>query len=122
MFHHLYIVFLHFRTLNTWKDKLHSLWVSPKYEGTMADDRQDVNVTAGKCSDNTIYKCCRTPLIGLRTHNHYLPYFVDITPNARCAGRFCNQLITGRDLRYGRALAIVQSEEYLLVVSSINHT
>ena len=31
----------------------------------------------------------------------------------------CSQLVSGRNLRYGRALAIIQDEEYLNVVRSI---
>merc|ERR1712223_2128815 len=30
----------------------------------------------------------------------------------------CNQMVVGRELRYGRALAIIQSEEYLNVIDT----
>ena len=35
------------------------------------------------------------------------------TPNAECYIRQCDQIITGRNLLYSRALEIVQNEEYL---------
>ena len=34
-----------------------------------------------------------------------------------CLLRSCDQMVTGRRLRYGRALAIIQAEEYLDAVS-----
>ena len=33
--------------------------------------------------------------------------------NGQCIIRSCNQIISGRSLRYGRALAIILGEEYL---------
>ena len=37
----------------------------------------------------------------------------------RCVRLQCNQLISGRQLRYGRVLAIIHREEYLKEVSII---
>ena len=34
-----------------------------------------------------------------------------------CILRSCNQLVSGRNLQYGRALAIIRMQEYLDVVS-----
>ena len=35
-----------------------------------------------------------------------------------CVARSCNRLVTGRRLKYGRALAIIRTEEYLDAVSN----
>ena len=47
--------------------------------------------------------------------------FICITISCRlggaCIGRSCNQIVSGRRLRYGRALAIIQQQEYLEAVS-----
>ena len=46
----------------------------------------------------------------------YHSYFLGV-----CIARSsCNQQVVGRELRYGRALAIIQSEEYLDAVSIVN--
>ena len=37
-----------------------------------------------------------------------------------CLLRSCNQIIIGRQLRYGRALAIVNNEEYLREVRHVD--
>ena len=46
-------------------------------------------------------------------------FIVSERQDRRCLRRSCNQMITGRDLRYGRALAIVHNEEYLNEVCAI---
>ena len=68
-------------------------------------------------------RCCLIPVSNICNDAYtFFTWITDIAPNGVCAGRFCNQLVTGRDLRYGRALAIIQSQEYLLVVSDTNRT
>ena len=37
--------------------------------------------------------------------------------SSSCLLRSCDQMVTGRKLRYGRALSIIQAEEYLDAVS-----
>ena len=46
-------------------------------------------------------------------------YTGTISPDDVCVLRTCNQLIIGRSLRYGRALAIINQEEYLREVGKI---
>ena len=38
--------------------------------------------------------------------------------DGQCVLRSCDQMVTGRNLRYGRALAIIRGEEYLGAVSN----
>ena len=51
------------------------------------------------------------------TNRFTVPELTERQDRASCLVRSCNQLVTGRRLRYGRALAIVNNEEYLDAVS-----
>ena len=51
------------------------------------------------------------------TNRFTVPELTERQDRASCLVRSCNQLVTGRRLRYGRALAIVNNEEYLEAVS-----
>ena len=59
-----------------------------------------------------------TLIISIASTNRFtVPELTERQDRASCLVRSCNQLVTGRRLRYGRALAIVNNEEYLEAVS-----
>ena len=56
------------------------------------------------------------------TNRFIVPELTERQDRASCLVRSCNQLVTGRRLRYGRALAIINNEEYLDAVSLLTST
>ena len=58
-----------------------------------------------------------TLIICIASTNQFIVPELTERQDRTCLVRSCNQLVTGRRLRYGRALAIVNNEEYLDAVS-----
>ena len=55
----------------------------------------------------------------LQANHFFLIAVSDRQDNGQtCVARSCNRLVTGRRLKYGRALAIIRTEEYLDAVSN----